>query len=79
MSANELSLYQAPKWGSRVVGVATVVQDGNGTYFVNAIRVASVHTIGLFSVLTCDDGTSCNVLTAFLRLVRPQLLRESHH
>lgn len=70
MSVRLLSLYQAPKWGSRVVGTASINQDGNGTYFVDSIRVARVQLEGLFTVLTCEDGKMYNVLTAFLRLVR---------
>lgn len=70
MSIRLLSLYQAPRWGSRVVGTATVNQDGTGTYFVDSIRVARVQLEGLFTVLTCEDGKMYNVLTAFLRLVR---------
>lgn len=69
MNGRCLSTYQEPRWTSKITGEARISQDQQGNYFINEVRVVEVHAVDLFSVLTCVDGTTHFVLTAFLRLV----------
>ncbi|HWQ14848.1 MAG TPA: hypothetical protein VNL77_18760 [Roseiflexaceae bacterium] len=72
-NASRMSIYHAADWGARVVRVAIVSQARDGTYAVDRVPVTTVHASGFFSVLTCVDGTTHVVLTAFLRLVHHDL------
>lgn len=76
LGTRSMTVYRTPDWGSRIVRIAMVSQSGDGTYLVDQVPVAAVSTVGLFSVLTCVDGTTHVVLTAFLRLVRDDPPRE---
>jgi hypothetical protein len=69
MFSRSLSIYNAPKWGSRIAREALVSRDDMGTYMVDSLPVTEIQPVGLFSVLVCSDGTTHPVLTAFLRLV----------
>jgi hypothetical protein len=69
----KLSVYQTPDWGSRVARVATVSLAGDGIYLVDWVPVVSVHTVGLFTVLTCADAKAHAVLTVYLRLLHANL------
>jgi hypothetical protein len=69
MFSRSLAVYQAPKWGSRIIREALVSRDTAGVYAVDSTPVSEIQSIGLFSVLVCTDGSSHAVLTAFLRLV----------
>jgi hypothetical protein len=71
MSGTRVSLYREPKWGSLMIGEAQINMDAQGNYTLNDLPVASVHVVDLFSVLTCADGTTHVVFTAFLRLITP--------
>jgi hypothetical protein len=69
MSSKSLSIYQEPKWGARATREVLVTLDDMGSYTVETRPVTSIHTIDLFSVLVCADGTTYPVLTAFLRQI----------
>ena len=69
MHSRSLSIYQTPKWGARATREVLVTLDDLGSYTVDTLPVASIQTVDLFSILTCADGTSYAVLTAFLRQI----------
>jgi hypothetical protein len=69
---SRLSVYHATEWGSRVSRVATISLAADGAYAVGWVPVVTVGAVGLFSVLTCGDGTAHVVLTAYLRLLHSE-------
>lgn len=69
MADRTLSVYETADWGARLVGTAHAHYDARGTLFVNEVRVETIRRSGHFSVLGCVDGSTCVVLTSFLRLV----------
>lgn len=69
MSSTMLSVYETADWGTRFAGVVSARHDTTGALFINEVRVVAVDVKGLFSVLSCADGSTRVVLTSFLRLV----------
>jgi hypothetical protein len=69
MSDLRISTYGEPRWGSPAVGTALIHKDNQARYYVNNVCVADMRAVGLFTVVTCVDATTHNVLTAFFRLV----------
>jgi hypothetical protein len=69
MSDIRISTYGAPRWGSRATGTATIRKDNQARYYVDNVGVADMRAVELFTVVTCIDGTTYYVLTAFLQLV----------
>jgi hypothetical protein len=69
MNELRISTYVEPRWGSRAAGVATIHKDNQARYYVNNVCVADTRAVGLFTIVTCVDATTHNVLTAFFRLV----------
>ena len=76
MSSNRMSIYAAPKWGSKVLREAMISQNQDGTYMIDELAVAQVRSSTLFSELVCVNGTTHIVLTAFLRLVHYESKRQ---
>lgn len=72
MSDIQISTYREPRWGSRALGTATVRKDSQEHYSLNDVGVANLRVVGLFTVVTCVDDTTHNVLTAFFKLVDRQ-------
>ena len=54
-----------------------VTRDDLGSYTIDTLPVTAIHTIDLFSVLVCADGTTYPVLTAFLRQIGRELPLEA--
>lgn len=71
MVGSRISVYREPQWGSLMVGDALISRDAEGSYTMNDVPVTAVRVIDLFSVLTCADGSTYVVFTAFLRLIAP--------
>jgi hypothetical protein len=71
MNGTRISLYREPKWGSLMIGEGLISRDARGDYTLNDLPVTDVRVVDLFSVLTCADGTTYVVFTAFLRLITP--------
>lgn len=69
MPETTLSVYETPDWGARLAGVARAHRDAQGELFVNEVHVEGITVKGLFSILSCADGSTPVVLTSFLRLV----------
>jgi hypothetical protein len=69
MNDVRISTYGEPRWGSRAVGTAIIHKDSEKRYYVNNVGVTDMRAVGLFTVVTCADATTHNVLTAFFRLV----------
>ena len=71
MGGSRVSLYREPRWGSLMVGEAFISKDAQGGYTLNDMPVTAVQVVDLFSVLTCADGSTYVVFTAFFRLIAP--------
>ena len=69
MSDLQISTYVEPRWGSRPTGTANIRKDSQACYYLNDICITEMRTVGLFTIVTCVDDTTHNVLTAFLKLV----------
>ncbi len=69
MSDVQILTYREPRWGAPVSGVALIHKDSQGRYYVDNASVADKRVVGLFTILTCADATTHNVLTAFFRLI----------
>lgn len=71
MGGSRISVYREPQWGSLMVGDGLISKDAEGSYIMNDTPVTAVRVVDLFSVLTCADGRTYVVFTAFLRLIAP--------
>lgn len=69
MNDIRISTYREPRWGARAAGTAMIAKDSQACYYVDNVSVANVQVVDLFTVVTCVDGTTHYVLTAFFRLV----------
>jgi hypothetical protein len=69
MSDIQITTYGEPRWGSKANGTAMIGKDGQARYSVDNVSVVDVQVVNLFTVLVCNDGTTYNVLTAFLQQV----------
>ena len=69
MSDIQITTYGEPRWGAKAKGTAMIRKDSQARYYVDNVGVADVRTIDLFTVLTCVDGTTYYVLTAYLQQV----------
>lgn len=72
MSDIQITTYSEPRWGSKAIGTALIRKDSQARYYVDSVGVVDVRTVDLFTVLSCDNGTTYNVLTAFFRQVDRQ-------
>jgi hypothetical protein len=72
MSDIQITTYSEPRWGSKATGSALIHKDRQARYYVDSVGVVEVQTVDLFTVLSCDNGTTYNVLTAILRQVDRQ-------
>jgi hypothetical protein len=64
-----INTYYEPQWGSRIAGTVAVRKDSQASYSVNDARVVELRVVDLFTVLTCDNGTTHFVLTTFFQQV----------
>jgi hypothetical protein len=69
MSDIQITTYGEPRWGSKAKGTAMIRKDSQARYYVDNVGVADVRAIDLFTVLTCVDGATYYVLTAYLQQV----------
>jgi len=72
MSDIQVTTYSTPRWGSRAAGTALIRKDNQARYYVDNVHVVNQQVVDLFTVLSCVDGTTHYVLTAFFqRVERP--------
>jgi hypothetical protein len=64
-----INTYHEPRWGSRIAGKVAIRKDSQASYSVDNARVVELRVVDLFTVLTCDDGKTHFVLTAFFQQV----------
>lgn len=76
MNDVRITTYGAPRWGSRAAGTAMIRKDNQARYYVDDVAVVNMQVVDLFTVLTCDDGTTHYVFTAFFRRVDRQIPAE---
>lgn len=76
MSDLQVSTYIEPRWGSRPTGTANIRKDSQARYYFNDIYITETRSDGLFTIVTCVDDTTHNVLTAFFRLVDRPIIAE---
>jgi hypothetical protein len=69
MNEIQISTYRAPRWGSRATGIASIRKDNQARYYVDNVAVSDTRIVDLYTVVTCIDGTTHNVLTVFFRQV----------
>jgi hypothetical protein len=69
MSDIQITTYGEPRWGSKAKGTAMIGKDSHAHYHVDSVCVADVKAVDLFTVLTCVDGATYYVLTAYLQQV----------
>ena len=69
MNNFQISTYGAPRWGAKFTGNAVLHKDNQARYYVNNVCVADMQVVDLFTAMTCVDGTTHYVLTAFFRLL----------
>jgi hypothetical protein len=76
MSDIQITTYGEPRWGSKAKGSAMIRKDNQARYYVDNVGVADVRAVDLFTVLTCVDGATYYVLTAYLQQVDRQAAAE---
>jgi hypothetical protein len=77
MSDVQVTTYREPRWGSKAAGTAAIRKDSQARYYVDDVCVADVRVVDLFTALSCVDGRTHYVLTAFLQRVdRPASTHE---
>jgi hypothetical protein len=64
-----INTYHEPQWGSRIAGKVAIRKDSQANYSVDDARVVELRVVDLFTVLTCDNGTTHFVLTTFFQQV----------
>jgi hypothetical protein len=69
VSAGHKTPFMGPSGGSRIAGTVAVRKDSQASYSVNDARVVELRVVDLFTVLTCDNGTTHFVLTTFFQQV----------
>lgn len=78
MNGIRISTYSAPRWDAKPIGTVEVRKDTQARYYVENVFVTDMRNVGLFTVMTCVDNASHNVLTAFLNLVNRTTSIEQH-
>ena len=53
-----INTYYEPQWGSRIAGKVAIRKDSQANYSVDDARVVELRVVDLFTVLTCDNGTT---------------------
>ncbi len=69
MSDIQITTYTEPRWGAKAKGTAMIRKDSQARYYVNDVGVVDVRAVDLFTVLSCADGATYYVLTAYLQQV----------
>jgi hypothetical protein len=69
MNYIEINTYREPSWGSLIAGKAAIRKDDQACYYIDDVRVIDMRVVHLFTVLTCADGKTHVVLTAFFQQV----------
>jgi len=76
MTDIQITTYTEPRWGSKANGTAMIRKDRQVGYSVDNVGVVAVRVVDLFTVLTCTNGTTYHVLTAYLQQVDRQAAAE---